>query len=117
MQKALDEAEPDPEGVDGTRIRLDAPDMPTMALDVHRFESGEETRPARSTTNAIYCVMQGRGTTTIDGEPVSWERGDTFAGADVAERRPQYRREDAVVFRMSDEPLMKFAKYYRRELD
>ena len=113
--KALDEADPDPEGVEGTRIRLDAPDMPTMALDVHRFESGEETRPVRSTTNAIYCVMQGRGTTTVDGERISWERGDTFAG-------PMWRSvahsvdEDAVVFRMSDEPLMKFAKYYRREL-
>ena len=86
-----------------------------MALDVHRFEAGDETRPVRTTTNAIYCVMQGRGTTTIDGEPISWERGDTFAGPmwrSVAHRI----EEDAVVFRMSDEPLMTFAKYYRREL-
>ena len=115
LQKALDAAAPDPEEVEGTRIRLDAPDMPSMALDVLRLESGEATRPARRTTNAIFCVMQGRGTTTIDGEPICWERGDTFAG-------PMWRSvshsadEDAVIFRMSDEPLMKFAKYYRREL-
>ena len=101
--------------MEGTRIRLAAPDMPSMALDVLRLESGEATRPVRTTTNAIYCVMQGRGTTTIDGEPIAWERGDTFAG-------PIWRSvshsvdEDAVIFRMSDEPLMKFAKYYRREL-
>ena len=117
LRKALDDAEPDPEGVEGTRIRLDAPDMPTMALDVHRFEAGEETRPVRSHDQRDLLRHAGarhhhRSTASRSpGSAATPSRGRCGGASRTA------IEEDAVVFRMSDEPLMKFAKFYRRELD
>ncbi len=116
IRRGLDEAAPDPREVDGTRIVLDAPDMPTMGLSVHRFESGRRTRRRRSTANAVYCVMEGSGTTVVDGTVIEWSRGDSFA-APIWHWTMHGAEEDSVVFRMTDEPLMRFAKYYREELD
>ena len=116
ISRALDDAEPDPQEIHGTRINLAAPDMPSMGLYVHRFDSGSRTRRERSTTNAVFCVMEGSGTTIIEGETIEWSRGDTFAA-------PMWRwiehaaNEDSMVFRMTDEPVMRFAKYYRQEIE
>lgn len=114
IRRGLDAAAPDPEGVEGARVALDAPDIPTMGLTVHRFESGARTRPRRATANAVFCVMEGGGTTTVDGAAIHWSRGDAFAA-------PMWRwtgheaSEDSVLFRMTDAPLMRFARYYREE--
>jgi gentisate 1,2-dioxygenase len=111
-QKALEKAERDPEGFNGRRIQLDSSTMPTMGLYVHRFDSGETTRRCRSTANLVYCVMQGRGRTTIDGQIIAWDRGDTFCAP--CWKWIEHRADsDAVVFAMSDEPLQRFAKFYR----
>lgn len=114
-QQALDRAEADPEGVHGRRIQLDSSTMPTMGLFVHRFDSGETTRKYRTTANAVFCVMQGKGRTTVDGEVMAWERGDTFCAP--CWKWVEHRADsDAVVFAMNDEPLQRFAKFYRFEV-
>ena len=112
--KALEGTEADNEGYFGPRIQLDAPSMPTVALYVHRWDSGLQTRRQRSATNSIYVVMQGTGRSTIGGETFEWARGDTIAVPNWSwiEHKAS---EDAVMFQMSDEPLMRFAKYYRFE--
>ena len=114
IQRALEGAPPDPEGFHGRRIKLDAPDMPTMDLHVQRLESNQTTRRYRSTANMIYSVMQGSGTSHIDGAVFEWERGDTFC-APTWNWIEHQAGSDAVVFSMSDEPLQRFAKYYRFE--
>ena len=114
--RALDGAKPDPDQVHGTAVNLAAPDMPTMGLYVHRFESGSRSRRERSTTNAVFCVMAGSGTTTVGGEPIEWSRGDSFS-APMWHWIEHFAHEDSVVFRMTDEPLMRFAKYYRQEIE
>ena len=112
--KALEDTGPDNEGFFARRIKLDAPDMPTMGLYVQRFDGGEKTRRFRSTANTVFVPMQGEGTTLIDGEEVRWARGDTFA-APCWKWIEHEASSDAVVFSMSDEPLMRFAKYWRFE--
>lgn len=112
--KALEKAEADPEGFYGRRIRLGAPDMPTVGLNVHRFEAGEATRRYRCAANNVFVVMQGEGRSTIDGVEISWSRGDTVA-APCWTWIEHKATSDAVVFSMSDEPLMRFAKYWRFE--
>lgn len=113
-QRALETAEADVDGYFGPRIRLDAPSMPTMALYVHRWDSGFKSCKQRSATNNIFVVMQGSGSSTIGGETFNWERGDTVAAPCWSWIEHQ-ASEDAVVMCMSDEPLMRFAKYYRFE--
>jgi gentisate 1,2-dioxygenase len=115
-QAALDRAERDPEGVHGRRIQLDSSTMPTMGLYVHRFETGERTRRHRSTDNAIFCAMQGEGRTIIEGQTIAWKPGDTFCAP--CWKWTEHRADsDAVLFHMTDEPLQRFAKFYRFELD
>jgi len=113
-QRALDKAAPDPEGHFGTRIQLDAPSMPTMGLSMQRLPSGARTRPFRTSANIIYVAMQGAGTSTIGGVAIDWAYGDTFVAP--CWHRIEHRADaDAVLFAMSDEPLMRFARYYRFE--
>ena len=113
-QKALETAEADAEGYFGPRIMLDTPSMPTMGLYVHRWESGFRTRRHRSASNNVYLVMQGSGTSTIGDDVFHWQRGDTIA-APCWNWIEHQASEDSVMFCMTDEPLMRFAKYYRFE--
>lgn len=112
--KALETAKADDEGYFGPRIRLDAPSMPTIGLNVHRWDSGFKSRRQRSATNNIFVVMQGSGTSVIGGEEFNWGYGDTIA-APIWSWIEHRASEDAVMFHMTDEPLMRFAKYYRFE--
>jgi gentisate 1,2-dioxygenase len=113
-QRALDRAEPDPEGHYGTRIQLDAPTMPTMGLSMQRLEAGARTRPFRSSANTIYVAMQGSGTSSIGGVDIDWSFGDTFV-APCWHRIEHRAGADSVLFAMTDEPLMRFARYFRFE--
>ena len=114
IRRALDKADVDPDGFHGRRIRLDAPDMPTMGLHVQRLDGNEATRRCRSTANTIFAVMQGSGASRIDGARIRWARGDSFCAPTWSwiEHRAD---SDAVLFSMSDEPVQRFAKYYRFE--
>ncbi len=111
IQRRLDQASPDPEGYFGKRIRLEAPTMPTLGLTVARLEAGQKTRRWRTNANTSFCIMRGRGVSFIDGEKIEWGFGDIFIA-------PTWRwiehqiEEDAQIFSMSDEPLLRWAHYY-----
>jgi gentisate 1,2-dioxygenase len=60
--------------------------------------------------------MTGTGQTIIDGKSMMWQPGDTLA-VPTWTRFEHVASSDTVLFAMSDEPLMRFAKYYRVELD
>ena len=113
-QRLLDRAKPDPEGFCGPRIEIAAPAMPTMGLSMQRLESGQRTRPFRSSANTIYVVMQGSGTSTVGERTIEWSFGDTIA-APCWNRIEHRAAADTVLFAMTDEPLMRFAHYYRFE--
>lgn len=112
--KALDAAKADAEGYFGPRIQLNAPSMPTMALYVHRWEAGFKSRKQRSATNNVFVVMQGSGSSIVGDKTFDWARGDTVAAPCWSWIEHQ-ASEDTVMFCMSDEPLMRFARYYRFE--
>ncbi len=110
--KGLESAEEDPEGYHAPRIKLDAPTMPTIGLHVNRLDAGSRTRRQRSTSNTIFVVMAGEGTSTIEGSEIGWAYGDTFV-APCWNWIEHTATADSVVFSMSDEPLMRFANYHR----
>ena len=113
-QKALETAKTDEEGYFGPRILLDTPSMRTMGLYVHRWESGFTSRKQRSACNNVFLVMQGSGKSTIGDQTFHWNRGDTITAPCWSWIEHQ-ASEDTVMFSMTDEPLMRFAKYYRFE--
>jgi gentisate 1,2-dioxygenase len=113
-QRMLDAATADEDGYHGVRVRLDAPAMTTMALYVQRWESGLATRRFRATHNQVFSVMQGSGVSTIGEDSFAWRRGDTFVVPSW--HWTSHRTDaDAVLFSMTDEPLMKFCGYHRFE--
>ena len=112
----LDKAVPDPDGFHGRRIHLDAPDMPVMSLSMERLDSGFDTRRQRSTANRAFVVVQGRGETSVSNEIFRWAEGDTFV-VPTWNKYVHRALADSVLFEISDEPLMRFSKYYRFEVD
>jgi len=111
---ALAHAASDAGGHLGRTIELPAPTMPTIALKVHRWAAGWRNRPYRHAANTIYVVMNGSGQSSIGEETFHWDFGDTIAAP--AWCRIEHRADsDTVMFSMSDENLMRWARYYRLE--
>jgi gentisate 1,2-dioxygenase len=114
IQRRLDEVQPDRQGYFGKRIRLEAPTMPTLGLTVERLDAGQRTRRWRTNANTSFCIMAGKGRSTIGGETIDWGFGDILIA-------PTWRwieheiAEDTQIFSMSDEPLLRWAQYYKFE--
>lgn len=105
-------AEPDPKARFGARVQLGDPALPTAAVYMERIAAGARTRPPRSSANALFCVVEGHGSSTIDAVDFEWGRGDVFA---VPCWRPvEHRaRTEATLFCMTDEPLQRYCGYLR----
>jgi gentisate 1,2-dioxygenase len=114
IARRLDAARPDPDGFHGPRIVLDAPSMPSIGLSVERLAAGTVTRPYRTTANHIFLAMAGTGDAVIGNARFSWKPGDTLAAPGWC-TISHHATSDAQLFVMSDEPLLRYLKYYRFE--
>ena len=114
IRKRTDAAAADEEGFFGKRVRLEADEMPTIGIYAERLEAGQTTRKFRHSANVVYSPMMGSGVSIIGDTEISWGRGDTFVAPTWSwiEHRVE---EDTIMFAMTDEFLMRFAKYYRFE--
>jgi gentisate 1,2-dioxygenase len=104
----------DPEGWHGPRIELGSPALPTTSVTMQRLPAGFTTRPLRTTANQIFCVVDGRGVSTIGGRRIRWSRGDVFA-APCWRPLQHEAASEATLFCMSDEPVQRFCGYLRTE--
>lgn len=111
----LDAAPSDPGGPYGTQIALGDPAMKTIGLHMMRLEAGIATATHRTTANNIYAVAKGAGETVIDGIRFLWSRGDCLA---VPAWRPHSHKAsgDAVLLRVTDEPLLAPLDLLREEI-
>lgn len=96
-------------------VELGPAQLDTIALHMHRIGAGQATAPVQTTANAIFAVVQGRGIAEIDGEHHAWAFGDTIA---VPAWRPHSFRalDDAVLLRVSDDPVMRKLGWLRSRL-
>lgn len=87
-------------------VALGPAQLDSIALHMTRIPANGATAPLRTTANIIYAVVRGSGIAEIDGETRPWAFGDTIA---VPAWRPHSLRAqtDAVLLRVSDEPLMR----------
>jgi gentisate 1,2-dioxygenase len=79
--------------------------MPTIALHLMRLPQGEGAEVPKSTTNAIYTVVSGKARIRADGG-----FDETLAAGDVAavpcwHAHSLEAPDNAVVFKVSDEPI------------
>lgn len=110
----LDAQQPDPQGFHGARITLPAPELPPIGLAVERLAAGRRTRPYRSNANRLFFVMEGHGRSMVDDHSFHWERGDLVV-APTGNRIEHQADEESVLLEISDEPLMRFVRYYAFE--
>jgi gentisate 1,2-dioxygenase len=113
--RRLGETRPEPHGPFGTQIELGHPALATTALYMMRLAGSVRTAPYRTTANNIYAVVQGEGASTVDGERFEWRRGDVIA---APAWRPHWHEAsgDAILFRVTDEPVMQRFGWWREEL-
>jgi gentisate 1,2-dioxygenase len=115
-QARLAAAKPEPSGRYGTQIELGspAPALKTVALYMMKLARGAATKPARSTANMIYSPVEGEGETVVEGKSFPWRRGDVMV---VPSWQTHFHRasSDAVLFRVTDEPVMSKLGFLREE--
>jgi gentisate 1,2-dioxygenase len=102
---ALAAAPLDPSGRFGRKVVLDRFLLPTMGLTMHAFDAGTRTVAFATPANNLYTAVEGRGRSVIDGQVFDWERGDVVV---APSGKTQYHEvdDDAVLFCVSDEPLL-----------
>lgn len=116
VSAALDNTPPDPRGQLGRCVQLGDPALPTIGLRMHRYDPGTHTEPYRTTANYQYCVVEGSGTSVIDGVEFSWSRGDVIVVPCWSEQR-HTSAEGATLLAVTDEPLQRYCGYFRTEED
>ncbi|HUB95978.1 MAG TPA: cupin domain-containing protein [Stellaceae bacterium] len=116
IARRLDRAIADNEGFHGPRIVLEAPTMPTMLLTMERLAAGAKTRRQRSTANLVFSCVEGAGESIIGDDRFKWRPGDTFIVPSWT-KFEHHAESDSQLFGLSDEPVMKFGRFYRFEAD
>ena len=112
--KRLDAAAPTPAGQFGTQVELGNPAMDTIGLHMMRLAPKVKTASYRTTANNMYAAVKGTGATTVDGERFEWRRGDVIAAPAWL---PHFHEaaEDALILRVTDEPVMQRLGFHRVE--
>jgi gentisate 1,2-dioxygenase len=116
---ALREREGSPhEGVslEYTHARTGGPVMPTIGCRVQLIRKGEKLKPFRVAASSVFCVRQGRGRSTVGDKTFDWEKGDIVAVPSWAlQQHASTGAEDAILFSITDRPVLEALGLYREE--
>lgn len=95
------------------------PALPTIACGVQMLRPGERTRTRRSTAAGVFHVVRGHGKSVVGETTLEWERGDCFGVPNWSWHRHENRSlgEEAILFFMSDRPLLEPFSLYREETE
>jgi gentisate 1,2-dioxygenase len=114
---ALDEEDWDAhEGfvLDYVNPRDGGPTLPTIGCRLQSLPAGKRTLPQRETVTRICQVVRGKGRTVAGDTVLEWTEGDAFVlpGWHWVEHEAE---SDAIVFSMSDEPVLRALSLWRCE--
>ncbi len=86
--------------------------LPTMGFTAMMLKPGETIRPQLRSSSAVFHVVSGQGTTTVNGKPHKWKAKDSFSAPVFA--AIEHTAEDAPAFlvRIHDAPLQEKLGYY-----
>lgn len=117
--KVLHEKPGDP--FDGIVLRFvnpltGGPTLPTLSCQIQMLRQGEETQSHRHTSSAIFHVFRGKGFTVFDDTCYEWEAGDSFCIPHWRwHRHGNNSRAEAILFVMSDRPVMDALGFFKEE--
>jgi gentisate 1,2-dioxygenase len=91
--------------------------LPTMSCRIQMLRPNEKTNSHRHTSTSIYHAFRGSGTTIINGQKFTWQKGDTFIVPlwSWHEHANASSSDEAILFSMHDEPILKAFGLYREE--
>jgi gentisate 1,2-dioxygenase len=91
--------------------------MPTLACKLQLLNPGFHSAAHKHTSSVVYNVAKGSGYSVIGGKRLDWGFGDTFVIPSLYahEHVNASDDEDAVLFTMSDLPLLESMCLYREE--
>jgi len=91
--------------------------IPTLGYSAQLLRAGEETRPVRETCSTVFTAMQGSGWTEVNGTRLEWSENDIFVvpGHMWRHHGNVDPHGDAVLYAVSDAPLLKAIGQYRRQ--
>jgi gentisate 1,2-dioxygenase len=93
-------------------LKLGPPTLVTFDRVVLHLGAGAHWRCARTTANRIFTVIEGEGVTRVEGREFHWRTGDMIALPSWYEYGIDANT-DAMLLRVSDEPLMSMLDWYR----
>jgi gentisate 1,2-dioxygenase len=92
------------------------PVMPTMSFRSQMLRPGETTRAHRKTASTVYCVLEGEGTTEVEGITLSWKRNDVFTAPGwLWHEHKNASGQPAFLYSVTDEPTMRKLGLFREE--
>ncbi len=98
------------------------PTMPTIGCWIQWLPPGKATRPHRHTSNTIYHVVQGEGVTTVSekkgvGDDLTWGPKDCLFVPSWKwhQHRNTSKKEPAIIFSVTDRPVLESLGLYREE--
>ena len=93
------------------------PTMTTLNCRIQRLPPGFAGRPHRHTSSAVYFVVGGEGATEAGERTMEWSRRDAFVVPNWTWHRHVNRSpsRDAILFTVSDEPVMRSLDFWREE--
>ena len=90
--------------------------FPTLDYRALMLRPGEATRFKRETASTLYIAIEGEGATEIAGRSLDWQTNDIFVVPSFAWRRHiNQSQTDAVLYAVSDAPLMEKIGQYRAQ--
>jgi gentisate 1,2-dioxygenase len=110
----LREAQADPSGM--KQVQLGNPALDTTALYMIQLQDKRPTAALQTTANNIYAVVQGSGSSVIDGQTFEWSRGDVFAAPAWRPHSHRANEPETLLFRVTDEPTLQRLGFLRTEV-
>jgi gentisate 1,2-dioxygenase len=93
------------------------PVMPTIACFAQVLRAGRRTKPHRHTSSTVYHVIEGHGSTIVEGVRLDWGPKDVFTIPNWAwhEHVNESAAQPAYLFSFTDEPVYRALQLFREE--
>ena len=89
--------------------------FPTLDYSAHLLRAGETTGWKRETASTLYCAISGNGATEVASHRLEWQESDFFVVPNFLWRRHVAGAADAVLYAVSDAPLLDKIGQYRAQ--
>jgi gentisate 1,2-dioxygenase len=91
------------------------PTLPTMSCRAQLLRPNEVTLAHRATSSTVYFVISGEGSTIINSIEFNWGKRDVFVVPTWAWHEHHIGYEDALLFSISDQPVLEAFGMYREQ--